>query len=87
MKPSIYVYGDVEKPGRHDWFPGMTVMDAIQAAGGIKGSNSHMVRINRIADGHTIRITFQADKFSYGVKKPPLLKEGDIVSAAEKVVE
>ena len=32
---SVYVLGGVYKPGRYDWTNGMTVLDPIQAAGGI----------------------------------------------------
>ena len=85
-KPSVYVDGQVQKPGRYDWFPGMTVVDAIEAAGGLKDSTGHLIWITRIVDGHTIRITFHADTFSYGVKKPPLLKDGDMVSVPKKIV-
>jgi protein involved in polysaccharide export with SLBB domain len=76
-KPSIVVSGQVQKPGRYDWVPGMTVVDAIAVAGGLKQSAGHRIRISH-DDGSLI--IFHSDTFPYGVKKPPLLKAGDSVS-------
>ena len=81
-KPSIYVTGQVQKPGRYDWFQGMTVVDAITTAGGLKQSNGHYTRITR-TDGTAIM--FHADTFPYGVSKPPLLKAGDTVEVRKKL--
>ncbi len=50
INSSVYVYGQVQKPGRYDWFSGMTVVDAITAAGGLKQSNGHYTRITRNED-------------------------------------
>jgi len=75
-RPSIYVDGQVQKPGRYDWFQGMTVVDAITVAGGLKQSASHRIEIIR----DDSRVIFHADTFPYGVKKPPLLKAGDFIS-------
>jgi protein involved in polysaccharide export with SLBB domain len=77
IKPYIYVDGQVQKPGRYDWFPGMTVVDAINAAGGLKHSAGHRIVILH-SDGS--RIIYHGDTFPYGEKKPPLLKADDIVS-------
>jgi polysaccharide export outer membrane protein len=85
-KPSVYVGGNVQKPGRYDWFPGMTVVDAIQAAGGFEDSTGHLAFIMRIEGGYNIRINFDADKFPYGVKQPPLLKDGDTVSVPRRII-
>jgi len=84
-KPSVQVYGQVKKPGHYDWFSGMTVIDAIQAAGGFTSTNQ-LVWIQRVESGHSSRIAFHADTFPYGAKKPPLLKDGDLVSVPEKIL-
>ena len=84
-KPSVDVDGAVQKPGRYDWFPGMTVVDAIQAAGGFTSTN-HLAWITRIEGGHSSRVIFHADTFPYGVKKPPLLKDGDMVSVPKRIM-
>jgi hypothetical protein len=84
-KPSVYVGGAVQKPGRYDWFPGMTVVDAIQVAGGFTDSKGHLALILRIVDGHTIRIKFNADTFPYGAEKPPSLEDGDTVSVPKRI--
>ena len=76
-KPSIYVDGEVQKPGRYDWFSGMTVVDAINAAGGLSRSASHRILIVR-ADGS--RIVFHMDSNPNDVKKAPALYAGDVVS-------
>jgi len=55
----------------------MTVLDAIEAAGGLKHSAGHHIEIIHSDNSRSI---FHADTFPYGVKKPPLLRAGDIVS-------
>jgi len=84
-KPSIYVTGQVQNPGRYDWLQGMTVVDAIQAAGGFTSTN-HLVWIERIEGGHSSRIVFHSDTFPYGVRKPPMLKDGDLVSVPKRIL-
>jgi hypothetical protein len=82
-KPSIYIYGQVQKPGPYDWFQGMTVVDAVQAAGGFTSTN-HSVEIERIEDGHGIfhHIIFNPDTFPHDMKMPPMLmlNDSDIIS-------
>lgn len=80
-KPSVYIFGQVQKPGRYDWFHGMTVVDAVQAAGGFTSTN-HWVGIERIEDGHLHRIAFNPDTFPHDMKMPPMLmlNDGDMVS-------
>lgn len=85
VKPSVYVTGQVQKPGRYDWFSGMTVVDAITAAGGLKDSAGHLIWITRIEGSRMVRIIFHGDTFPYGIRKPPLLKEGDTVQVLKKL--
>jgi protein involved in polysaccharide export with SLBB domain len=75
----------VQKPGRYDWFPGMTVVDVIQAAGGFTSTN-HWVWIERTEGGCLHRIAFNADTIPYGLKKPFLLQDGDMVSVPKNVI-
>lgn len=69
LKLFVLVDGEVQKPGRYDWFPGMAVVDVINAAGGLKQSASHRIRIIR-KDGY--RSIFNADTFPYGQKTLPV---------------
>ena len=80
-KPSVYIFGQVQKPGRYDWFQGMTVFDAVQAGGGFTSTN-HWVGIERIEDGHFHRIAFNPDTFPFGMKMPLMLMliDGDMLS-------
>ena len=85
-KPSIFVDGLVQKPGRYDWFSNMTVVDAIEAAGGFTNPTNHLVRITRTESGHQNRIIFDADKSLHGLDKAPSLKEGDVISVPGKIL-
>jgi len=85
-KPSIYIDGQVQKPGSYAWFPGMTIVDAIQAAGGFANSTNHLVWIMRVENGHQNRVKFNADTFLYGVEKAPSLEDGDVISVPNRIL-
>ena len=75
-KPSVYVGGQVQKPGHYPWFHGMTVVDAINAAGGRTVSSGYQIQISR-TDGTRIRL--HADTFPYGLARPPPVDAGHCV--------
>jgi protein involved in polysaccharide export with SLBB domain len=83
IKAYVDVGGGVKKPGQYEWFPGMTVVDAISAAGGFTDSTEHIAVITH-SDG--TREKFNADTFPYATKKPPLLKAGDVISVPKRTV-
>lgn len=73
----IYVYGGVNHPGRYHWFKGITLNDAIDAAGGLTGSTVNHIQIVH-ADG--TRQTFKWDTLVDATAKADPLKPDDIVS-------
>ena len=77
IKPSVLVGGQVQKPGRYAWFPGMTVVDALNAAGGLHRSTGHLVLITHCDNS---RILFHGDTFPYSTMKPLLVNAGDAIS-------
>lgn len=82
IRPYIYVSGGVIKPGRYDWFPGMTVVDAINAAGGFTDSAGHHILILH-SDGS--RESFNWDTFAFGADKPPVLRADDNISVPKRI--
>src|SRR5258705_9552271 len=85
IEPYIYVQGGVRAPGRYDWKNGMTVLDAIQAAGGFTNpAEQQLIKIIH-ADG-TMALYRHRDiahqSYAYqpvadDAKKPPLARAGD----------
>ena len=77
-EPYVYVSGGVHKSGRYDWMKGMTLIDAIQAAGGFTDSAGRRVRISHF-DG--------AGEFYIrgGTNAPPILKAGDRISVPKRL--
>ena len=45
LKAYVDVGGGVQNPGRYEWFPGMTVVDAINDAGGFTDAAIHSADI------------------------------------------
>ena len=76
----VFVSGGVFKPGHYLWFTGMTVVDAVWAAGGFINSPSRKVWI---IQGNRKR-GVNKDAF-YFTKKPLILSAGDCVSVPEKI--
>ncbi|MEJ6021721.1 polysaccharide export protein EpsE [Ramlibacter sp. PS4R-6] len=57
--PVYYIYGEAQKPGYYRIEPGMTVMQAIAAGGGItpRGSNSRLQITRKTAEGQTQQLS------------------------------
>ena len=77
-EPYVYVSGGVHKPGRYDWTKSMTLIDAIQAAGGFTDSAGRRVTI----------FHFDGAREFYtrgGTNAPPILKAGDRISVPKRL--
>jgi hypothetical protein len=83
IKAYVEVGGGVKNPGRYEWFPGMTVVDALNAAGGFADPTNHIAWILH-ADG--TRVKFNVDTFPFGKEKPPFLNAGDVVSVPKRIL-
>lgn len=73
FEPSVHVGGGVRHPGRYDWCEGMTVLEAISAAGGFTDSAGRRVSIvhtNGLSEFYT----------RSGTNTPPILRPRDRVS-------
>ena len=77
-EPYVDVTGGVHKPGRYDWTKGMTLVDAIDAAGGFTTSAARKVRIIRF-DG--ISVSYTRD----GTNAPPMLEAGDRIHVPKRL--
>jgi hypothetical protein len=81
VDPYIYVDGGVHTPGRYVWFAGMTVADAIHAAGGFTDSATRRFTIYH----HDGRAEFLDRHLLAVTTKPPLLKAGDMISVPKRI--
>jgi SLBB domain len=71
--PFIYVGGRVNKPGKYAWTNGMTLKDAIDAAGGLDEFGGHKMEITHL-DGSENRYFL---KPGWELTNNPALKPGD----------
>ena len=78
----VYVSGAVFRPGRYDRTNGMTVLNAIQMAGGCKESPE------RVRVTHTDRITesYRYLRIIDESLEPPLLRAGDRVMVSRRIL-
>jgi protein involved in polysaccharide export with SLBB domain len=83
----ITVMGQVNKPGKVDYFPRMTIMDAIAAAGGftpVAAQNS--VRLSRDVKGGTAQnATFRVGDISEGRAANVILLPRDVLYVEERI--
>jgi SLBB domain len=80
-EPGVYVTGGVQKPNRYGWFKGMTVFDAIKAAGGLIDPSIPTVRVI-ITHADQTKISYQLSPGTDAAKKSPSLQAGDKVYVA-----
>ncbi len=83
VEPYVYVIGGVHNPGRYDWFNGMTVLNAIGAAGGFTNFITGRISIFHV-DG-------TKDSYKYlgvvdDIDKSPLPRKGDTVSVPKRIL-
>lgn len=76
--PTVYVYGDVQRPGQMRLERDMNVMQALAAGGGLtqRGTEKGMRLHRRAADGNTEQIT---------PKMTDRLKDGDVIFVRESL--
>jgi protein involved in polysaccharide export with SLBB domain len=82
----IAVLGQVNKPGSVIYFPRMTIMDAIAAAGGftpVAAQNS--VKLRREVNGHTQSATFRVSDISEGRAPNVVLMPRDVLFVEERI--
>jgi protein involved in polysaccharide export with SLBB domain len=82
----ISVLGQVNKPGKVDYFPRMTIMDAIAAAGGftpVAAQNS--VKLRRDAKGQAESSTFRVGDISEGRAPNVILLPRDVLFVEERI--
>jgi len=78
IEPSVYVHGGVRHPGRYDFSEGMTLLEAISAAGGFTDSAGWRVSIVH-ANGASASYT------RGGTYAPPILRAGDRISVPKSM--
>jgi polysaccharide biosynthesis/export protein VpsN len=82
----INVLGQVSKAGSVSYFPGMTIVDAIAAAGGltqIAAANS--VRLRREVNGRVETKTYPFADISEGRAANVVVKPGDVLVVEERI--
>jgi protein involved in polysaccharide export with SLBB domain len=82
----ISVLGQVNKPGKVDYFPRMTIMDAIAAAGGftpVAAQNS--VKLSRDVQGRPMSSTFRVADISEGRAPNVILLPRDVLFVEERI--
>jgi protein involved in polysaccharide export with SLBB domain len=82
--PAVYVAGGVQKPGRYDWFKGMTLLDAIKAAGGLIDPSVPTVKVTINRADHT-QVIYPLSPGAEPAKKSPPLRDGDTVYVAQNL--
>jgi polysaccharide export outer membrane protein len=82
----VSLAGSVAKPGSYPLTAGMTVIDAISAAGGLSSlaSGNHTI-VTRRVDGKLQRYTIEVEKIIEGTAEDFNLQDGDIVYVPERV--
>lgn len=82
----ISVLGQVNRPGPISYYPKMTIMDAIAAAGGftpIAAQNS--VKLRRDVNGKTESATFRVGDISEGRQPNVVLRPRDVLFVEERI--
>jgi len=82
----ISILGQVKKPGPVDYFPRMTVVDAIAAAGGFTPiASKNNVTLRREVDGDIHRSVVKVDDISGGRSANIVLAPGDVIVVDERL--
>jgi len=82
----VSVIGQVQKPGSVAYFPNMTIVDAIAAAGGFTGiASKNAVTLRREAQGSVQSRTCPVADISEGKAPNVALRPGDILVVEERL--
>jgi len=82
----VYVVGGVVRAGAYPLLPGMTVLQAISAAGGFTGfADTKAIRVMRTVDGKQVELPFDYHAVLKGTKSSEniLLNPGDTIVVPE----
>ena len=82
----VSVIGQVQKPGPLAYFPNMTIVDAIAAAGGFTGiASKNAVTLRREIKGSVQSRSYRVADISEGRAPNVLLRPGDILVVEERL--
>jgi hypothetical protein len=77
----VAVLGEVGAAGLYDWFPGMTVVDAIRKAGGLTpAARTAEATLTRGAPGLTATVPLRLDQIAAGTLPDFPIEEGDVIA-------
>ncbi len=80
----VFVFGEVNKPGTFQYEDGMSIIQAITLAGGMKKTaNRNSVGVTRLVKGQEKRIVNDIEEIWKGKAANFLLKPGDIIFVPE----
>ncbi len=82
-EPAVFVAGGVKKPGSYIWSKGMTLADAVKAAGGLADSSVSTTRVTITHADHT-QVAYPFTPGNDAKKSPPL-QSGDRVFVAKNL--
>lgn len=78
-----FIGGGINDPGQKIFQPGMTLLQAIHAAGGLKRQNENLIEISREgADGFVTTSRFKLKEIKAGKNQDPRLHPGDRIEVA-----
>ena len=79
----FYIGGEISSPGQKDFHTGMTLTQAVLAAGGATASAGERVRVLRAgADGRLVAAEYSMHEIEGGVVPDPVLQAGDRIEVA-----
>ena len=82
----VSVIGQVQKPGPLAYFPNMTIVDAIAAAGGFTGiASKNAVTLRRESKGSVESHSYRVADISEGRAPNVMLRPGDILVVEERL--
>jgi protein involved in polysaccharide export with SLBB domain len=78
-----YIGGRINRPGQKTFQPGITVLQAILAAGGVNSHSDHEINLLREgSDGRLTTTTFNLRQIKAGKVQDPRLQSGDRIEVA-----
>jgi protein involved in polysaccharide export with SLBB domain len=79
----FYIGGEIGSPGQKDFHSGMTLTQAVLAAGGVTAAAGERVKVARAgADGRLSSVEYSLKEIEGGVVPDPVLQAGDRIEVA-----
>jgi protein involved in polysaccharide export with SLBB domain len=79
----FYIGGEISSPGQKDFHTGMTLTQALLAAGGVTALAGERVKVLRAgADGRLVTAEYSIGEIEGGVVPDPVLQAGDRIEVA-----